>query len=102
MSLAKRFPTEVNKEITTKETRWEEYNLTQKEEKLIHNQSVARHKALFAECFSLASKIIEDEGAKPYQTSLVNVAIALFNKHARHEHFMQEEFLRLKHEKKYT
>jgi hypothetical protein len=99
MSLAKRFPVEVNREITKKETQWEECNLSAAEVRRIYNQSMAQHKKLFSACFETAKTLIEEQGAKPYQTSLVNVALALFNKHARHEHYMQEEFLQRKHKK---
>ncbi len=102
MSLAKRFPVEVNREVTKKETQWEEYNLSSEEVRRIYNQSMARHKKLFSACFETAKTLLEEQGAKPYQTSLVNVALALFNKHARHEHYMQEEFLQHKHRKQNT
>ena len=64
--------------------RWEEIFLTEKEELAEEQKCKVDNIAMMKECVEDAKKIIAEKDLKRYQTDLINVAIALFEKRASH------------------
>lgn len=69
---------------------WEEIFLTEAEEKEVAELARKENVQLLRQCIHDAKKIMEEEGLKDYQTDLVHLAIALFEKRASHEVYWKE------------
>ncbi len=80
--------------------RWEEIYLSEKEEALVDNKARQENFALMKECIDDARKIISDKGLKDYQTDIISMAIALFEKRASHAVYHKETFAKEKMDKK--
>ena len=76
---------------------WEEVTLTPDEEIEQDKKARIENLRLMDQCIEDAKKIMEKRQLKPYQTDLVHIAIALFEKRASHavywkEHKAKEKF----------
>lgn len=82
MAFSKAFP-----KTTEKSTypRWEEIFLSETEER--EQEELARKENMLKmqECIEDAKRIIETKSLKKYQSDMINIAIALFDKRAGHE-----------------
>ncbi|RMF55972.1 hypothetical protein D6745_00615 [Candidatus Woesearchaeota archaeon] len=69
---------------------WEEIFLTEEEEREEERKAREENVKLMKECIDDARTIIKDKGMKGFETSIINVAIALFEKRASHQVFWKE------------
>ena len=70
--------------------KWVEISLTDEEEKEVERVAGMENAKLLGRCLDEARKIIAENKLKPYQSDLINVAIALFEKQARHSVYWKE------------
>ena len=72
--------------------RWEEVSISNEEEALEEQKCRAENIKLMKECIEDAKEIINKKGFKKYQTDLINMAIALFEKRASYAvHFKENK-----------
>lgn len=69
---------------------WEEVFLTEAEETEVEEKARSENVVLLKRCIIDAKKVMEEENLKDYQTDLVHLAIALFEKRASHEVYWKE------------
>ncbi len=69
---------------------WEEVLLSDEEEKQVDRQCRSENIRIMRECIEDAKKIIEDTYLKRYQSDLVSVGIALFEKRGSHVVYWKE------------
>ena len=86
MVFSKRFPKSTKKGFTE----WTEVGLTDAEEKIEEQRAREGNIRLMEECVDDAKRIIKEKGLKRYQTDLVSIAIALFDKRASHAVYWKE------------
>ncbi len=91
MTFSKSFPRQKDKYKV-----WEEVELTEEEEKEQERSAAEENKKLMDECIDQAKKIIIDKGMKPYQSDVVAMAIALFEKVSSHQVYWKEKKAREK------
>ena len=96
MGFSKRFPRTVKGQAYPE---WEEVYLTEQEETQEEQKSRKENILLMVECIEDAKKIIKDQNLKPYQTDLIGIAIALFEKRASHTIYWKEERAKQKFDK---
>lgn len=70
--------------------RWIEVFLTEEEEREEEKKCREENIRLMKECVDDAKKIFASEKLKGYETSLINLAIALFDKRASHAVYWKE------------
>jgi hypothetical protein len=87
MSFSKTFPRTIE---TSNYPIWEEFYLTDKEERLEEDKARKENIRVMLECVEDARNILEDKELKNFQTNIVRVAIALFAKRASHEVYWKE------------
>ncbi len=87
MSFSKSFPSKSNKSVYPK---WEEVSLSKDEEASVEENARHENIILMKQCIHDAKKVLDDEKLKDYQTDLVNLAIALFEKRASHSIYWKE------------
>jgi len=80
-------------------TRWEEVYLTYEEELTAEDEAKKENVKLMKECIGDAKRIMADQGLKDYQTDVINIAIALFEKRASHEIYWKERKAKEKFDK---
>ncbi len=99
MTFSKSFPRTTDKSVYP---RWEEISLTEAEE--AEQESIARQENIkkMHQCIKDAKSIIEAEALKPFQTDMVNMAIALFEKRASHEIYFKENKAKEKFDEKFS
>lgn len=87
MPFSKSFPKTTDKSIYPK---WEEITLTPEEEK--EQEKIARKENIekMKECIDDAKLIMKEKQLKEYQTDMINIALALFEKRASHEIYYKE------------
>jgi len=87
MAFSKSFPRTSDKSVYPK---WEEINLTSVEEQ--QQEVLARKENIqkMQESIEDAKTIVQVLGLKPFQTDMVNIAIALFEKRGSHEIYYKE------------
>lgn len=78
---------------------WEEVSLTEAEEREVEGAAKEENSKLMGECVKEAKKIFEKEGLKGYQSDIINIALALFDKMASHQVYWKERACREKFEK---
>ncbi len=78
---------------------WEEIFLTDKEEQEEEQKSKADGIRIMKECLRDADKIIMDMNLQRFQSNLVNIAIALFEKRASHAVYYKENRAKEKFDK---
>jgi len=87
MSFYKSFPKRTEKTIYP---RWEEISLSAEEEKLIEQKAALENVELMKQSIDEAMKIFEEKNLKKYQTDMIRLAIALFEKKASHNVYHKE------------
>ena len=87
MTFSKSFPKTSDKSVYPK---WEEIILDESEEKkqedLARDENIEKMKASISD----AKQIMESLELKPFQTDMINIAIALFEKRSSHEIYYKE------------
>ena len=99
MGFSKSFPRTTDKSVYPI---WEEISLTEAEES--EQESIARRENIekMHQCIKDAKTIIESEALKPFQTDMVNMAIALFEKRGSHEIYYKENKAKEKFDEKFS
>lgn len=99
MGFSKSFPRTTDKSVYPI---WEEISLTEAEE--TEQEVIARKENIekIHQCIKDAKTIIESEGLKPFQTDMVNMAIALFEKRGSHEIYYKENKAKEKFDEKFA
>ena len=69
---------------------WEEVFLTEGEEKIEEIRSKNENVSLMKECIEDAKMVFQEKNLKPFQTDMINMAIALFEKRASHVVYHKE------------
>src|SRR3989338_2479527 len=87
MPYSKSFPKKAEKSTYPK---WEEVFLTDAEEKIEELRAKTENIELMKECIEDAKKIFAEKNLKPFQTDMINMAIALFDKRASHVVYHKE------------
>ncbi len=88
MAFSKSFPKQIK---GSPYTQWEEISLTEQEELEEEQRSRIDNIKLMKECIDDAKLIMKDKGLKDYQTDLISLARALFEKRASHAIYYKEE-----------
>ena len=81
---------------------WEEITLTIEEEKNCEDQAKKENIELMMECIDNAKGILEVKHLKPYQTDLVHMAVALFEKRSSHAVYFKEKKAKEKFDKTFS
>ena len=87
MPFSKTFPKEVEGQSFPK---WVEVSLTEEQEKALGEDARKENIKIMQECIKDAQGIMEKGALKDFQTDMVRVAIALFEKRASHEVYWKE------------
>jgi len=87
MVFSKSFPRTSDKSVYP---RWEEVTLSKEEEK--EQEELARKENIdkMLDCIKDAMHIMQAQNLKPFQSDMINIAIALFEKRASHEVYYKE------------
>jgi len=96
MGFSKAFPKTVR---GTSYPQWEEIFLTDAEESDADEQTRQENIILMKECLKDAEAMISEFGLKRFQTSLLQIAIALFEKRASHVVYHKENRAKEKFDK---
>ena len=88
MGFQKAFPKRTDKSVYPK---WEEVELSDKEELKVEEEARHHNIELMKECIADAKKIFLDKELKDYQTDIIHVALALFDKRASHHVWWKEK-----------
>lgn len=86
MVFSKRFPKTTKKGFT----KWVEVKLTDAEEKIEEQRAREENIKLMQECIEDAKRIVKEKSLRRYQTDLISIAIALFEKRASHTIYWKE------------
>lgn len=78
---------------------WEEVYLSDEEEKEAEEAAKKENIILMKECIDEAKKIISEKGFKDYQTDVINLSIAIFDKIASHQVYHKEKIIKEKFDK---
>ncbi len=73
--------------------------LSENEEGAIEAKAREENLRIMAQCIDDAKSILKGKGMKAYETSIINLSIALFEKRASHEVFWKEEMAKEKFDK---
>lgn len=95
MGFSKRFPKPVEGSVYPK---WVEISLSKEEEEKVERHAAEEHVKLFMACIEDAEKIAIERNLKPYQTDIISIASALFDKRVSHVVYMKERKCREKFE----
>ncbi len=87
MVFSKSFPRKIQGQAYPQ---WEEVFLTEGEEVQAEKNARKENIKLMSECISDAEELFEEKDLKKYQTDIVNVSIALFEKRASHSVYWKE------------
>lgn len=93
MAFSKSFPRSIK---GSNYPQWEEVFLEPEAELIIEDQCRQKNIKILKECLDDAKNVFEDKGLKGYETSVTNLAIALFDKRASHQVFEKERKLKEK------
>jgi len=69
---------------------WEEVTLSDEEERKAETEAKEENISLIKECIDEAKKILAEKGFKFYQSDVVNLAIAIYDKIASHQIYYKE------------
>ncbi len=98
MAFSKRFPKDVP---GSRFAEWVDVELTAAEEAKVEADARSEHIREMKSCLADARQIMEDEHLKEYETNLVRIAAALFEKRSSHTVWHKEEAARLKFEREH-
>lgn len=93
MAFSKRFPQERK---GSPFANWKEVILTKDEEKKIITKQKEKNIILMQECIEDAKKIFFEKELKNFQSDIISIAIALFEKRSSHLVYWKEEFAKEK------
>jgi hypothetical protein len=96
MAFSKRFPKDVP---GSRFPEWVDVALTDAEEAKVEAEARQEHIREMRSCLADAKQILQDEHLKDYQTNLVRLATALFEKRSSHVVWHKEEAARQKFER---
>jgi len=96
MAFSKAFAKTSDKSVYPK---WVEVSLSEEEEKAEEKNCREENIRLMKECISDAKKIFAAEKLKGYETSVMNIAVALFEKRASHAIYWKESKAKEKFDK---
>ena len=96
MAFSKTFPKSSEKSAYPK---WVEVFLTDAEEKEQEALCRSENIKIMRDCIEDSKSIIKEKSLKEYQTDIISMAIALFEKRASHEIFWKESKAKEKFEK---
>ncbi len=96
MTFSKTFPKSSDKSVYPK---WIEVFLTEAEEK--EQEALARTEniKIMKECIEDAKEIVKEKNLKDFQTNMISIAIALYEKRASHDVFWKESKAKEKFDK---
>ncbi len=98
MAFSRRFPRDVK---GSPYPVWEEVYLSDEEERELEKRARQENQKLMKECLEDAKKIVFEEEFKEFQSDVVSLAIALFEKRASHAVYWKEEAVKEKFDKAY-
>jgi len=98
MAFSKSFPKTVK---GSSYPQWEEISLNYAEEKDQEQKCRIDNIRLMKECIDDAKAILKEKSLKDYQTDLINVSIALFEKRASHSIYWKESKAKEKFDEMY-
>jgi hypothetical protein len=98
MAFSRRFPRDVK---GSPYPVWEEVYLSDEEERRLEQEQHAKNLTVMRECIADAARIVEEQKLRGYETSVVTLAVSLFEKRASHAVFWKEEALKEKFDKAY-
>lgn len=96
MAFSKAFPKRSDKSVYPQ---WEDVTLTPEEERRAEEACREENNRIMAQCLTDAEKLLTGKGMKGYETSLSQVASALFEKRASHVAYWKEELAKEKFDK---
>ena len=96
MAFSKTFPKTVK---GSSYPRWEEVFLTEEEELAEEQKARAENIELIKQCIEDGKKIFKEKELKPFQSDLIRMAIALFEKRASHAVYWKERKAKEKFDK---
>lgn len=99
MAFSKRFPKDIP---GSKFPEWVDVALTDAQEASVEAQARQEHVMLMKDCLADAYQVLKDKELKDYQTNVVQMAVALFDKRASHVVWHKEEKAREKFEKEHA
>ena len=88
MTFSKSFPRSVKGSNYTK---WEEASITEDEERIEEERARDENLILMNECIRDAKAVMEKNMLKKFQSDMIKVAVALFEKRASHVVYFKEE-----------
>ncbi|MBD3209242.1 hypothetical protein GF367_02380 [Candidatus Woesearchaeota archaeon] len=88
MAFYKSFPKRSDKSVYPQ---WEDITLTEEEERAVERTCQEENNKLMTQCLEDAEKLLVAKGLKGYETSLTQIATALFEKRASHVAYWKEE-----------
>ncbi|MFH1592267.1 MAG: hypothetical protein ABIB47_02790 [Candidatus Woesearchaeota archaeon] len=80
---------------------WEEISLSDEEEKEIEGAAKKENIKLLNDCIDEAKKIISERGFKDYQSDVIQLGIALFEKISSHQVYHKENKAKEKFDEKF-
>ncbi len=98
MAFQKSFP---HRTETSAYPNWKEVELTDEEEIAVEDEARRENLKLMAECISDAKQLFDKNDLKDYQSDMISVATALFEKRASHQVYWKEEAAKEKFDEKY-
>jgi hypothetical protein len=96
MAFSKSFPKSTDKSMYPK---WEEVYLSEDEETAVDAEARRANIALMRASINDAEAIMREQGLKGFQTDLIRIAIALFEKRASHSIYWKESKAKAKFDK---
>jgi len=96
MAFSKSFPRTIDKSTYPV---WEEIYLSDEEEKAVEKECKEENITLMKECIDDAQKIFSEKNLKNFQSDVIKVAIALFEKRASHSVYWKENKAKEKFDK---
>jgi len=96
MGFSRRFPRDVK---GSPYPVWEEVYLSEQEEQDLEAQQRSHNLEIMRECLADAESIVKEQGMKDFQTNVVQLAIALFEKRSSHSVYWKEEAVKEKFDK---
>jgi hypothetical protein len=99
MVFSARFPRTTDKSVYPK---WEEVHLSETEESEIDSLARKENTRLMKECINDAKQVISEQEMKDFQTNVIRLAIALFEKRASHSVYWKERKAKEKFDQKFS
>jgi uncharacterized protein YktA (UPF0223 family) len=98
MAFSKSFPRTTEKSSYPS---WEEIYLSEEEEKQVEEEARKESLELMKTCIDDAKRIVSENELKDYQSDVISIAIALFEKRASHSVYKKEQKAKDKFDEKF-